>query len=386
MYTGVVFTVKKRSQLKIAFVHDWLNGMRGGEKCLEVLCELFPEAHIYTLFYRSSRLSPLLRSREKHASWLQYVPFINSIYRYFLPFFPRAMRSVRVADADVVVSLSHCAAKGFSTAGDTKPLHLCYCFTPVRYLWELSDVYFYRGRLAFLKRMLLEPIFAALRKWDFATAQRVDRFVAISTCIRERIAKYYERESMIIFPPVDTDFYHILPDCSRDDYYLVVSALVPYKRIDLVVDAFKHNGRKLVIVGDGPELRRLKAAASSNIVFDGWQSNEVLRKHFNTARALIFPGKEDFGIVPLEASACGLPVLAFGQGGVLDTIEDGQNGVLFPEQTVESLNAAVTGFEQMSFDAEEVRACALNFDRALFARNMSTFIIESAREAGIISD
>ncbi len=360
----------------VVFVHDWLTGMRGGEKCLEALCEVYPDAPIYTLLYDPGAVSETIRRHSVHTSWMQKIPGVRRIYRYLLPLMPLAVRSWRLPPGTgLVVSLSHCVAKAVDRRGALR--HICYCFTPMRYLWDMPEAYFYRGGLGGVKRLLLSPLLNLFRRWDRRTADGVDRFVAISGVVKQRIKRHYGRDSVVIFPPVDTQFYDILPAtpaCGGEPFYLVVSALVPYKRIDLAVETFNRNGKPLRIVGSGPDLARLKRLARPNVVFEGWQDNETLRIRYNQARALIFPGVEDFGIVPLEASACGTPVIAFREGGVTDTVTEYENGLFFDAQTPEALNDAVGRFEKLSLDKKVVRSYALPFGRNEFKTRIQSFL------------
>ncbi len=314
--------------LRIALVHDWLTGMRGGEKCLDVLCRAFPLATLYTLIHRRGSLSPAIESMAIRTSPLQRIPHVFRFYRHLLPVMPLAARGWRLKSVDLVISLSHCVAK--SVVPPAGVPHVCYCFTPMRYAWHARD----------LSRELVGPadqrtlarlMLAQLREWDKATASRVTHFVAISETVRQRIADCYGRDSRVIQPPVDVDFY--TPEAEnrpRDDAYLVVSALVPYKRCDQAVAACTISGRRLIVIGEGPERGRLAALAGPTVQFLGWQPDEVIREHLRRCRALLFPGEEDFGIVPVEALACGMPVIALGRGGAAETIDE-TVGRTYPE-------------------------------------------------------
>jgi glycosyltransferase involved in cell wall biosynthesis len=358
--------------LRIALVHDWLTGMRGGEKCLEVMCELFPDAPIYTLLHVKGAMSPLIESKTIHTSFLQRFPFVEQKYRMYLPLFPFAIEAFDFSDYDLLLSTSHCVAKGAKPRGDT--LHLCYCFTPMRYVYEMYDDYFGKGQAGMATRMAMKIVAPLLRLWDKKTANRVHHFVAISEHVRRRIHRHYGREAEVIFPPVDTAKFQ----ASRRDegYYLIVSALVPYKKVDLAVKAFNKTGKRLIIVGKGPDEEKLRQLAKPNVEFVGWKSDDELALLYAGCTALVFPGEEDFGIVPLEAMASGKAVIAYGKGGALETVQDGLSGVFFYKQTVEALEIAVSKAEQMQFDVENVRKRALQFSRSIYKDAMKKFIEE----------
>ena len=352
---------------KTALVHDWLNGMRGGEKCLEVLCEIFPESPVYTLFCEKNKVSHEIARHSVRQSWLGSLPGVRSVYRYYLPLFPAAIESFDLKDYDLVVSTSHCVAKGARRREGAR--HVCYCFTPMRYAWTFFDEYF--GGRGALSRGLIRRLLERLKAWDLRANSRVDHFVAISRHVQKRIHDYYGRPSEVIYPPCDTDFY--VPDGEpREDFYLIVSALVPYKKIDRAIRALA--GRRLVIIGDGPERKKLEKNAPEGVQFLGWRPDEALRDYYRRARALVFPGEEDFGIVPVEAQACGCPVIAHGVGGALETVIDGQTGVFFAEPTEAALQDAVARFEKASFDPVRARENALRFSRERFKNEMKAMI------------
>ncbi len=301
--------------MRVALVHDWLTGMRGGEKCLEVLCRAFPDATLYTLIHRRGSLSPAIESMKIRTSALQRVPGVFRWYRQLLPIMPLAARGWRLSDVDLVISMSHCVAK--SVVPPPGVAHICYCFTPMRYAWQGRDTYLESWSNRPVRRLLARRLLSLLRRWDRATSSRVSHFVAISETVRRRIARCYRRDSRVIQPPVDVEFYTPAADAKpRDEAYLVVSALVPYKRIDQAVAACRESGRRLIVIGEGPERARLEALGGSSVQFLGWQPDDVIREHYRRCRALLFPGDEDFGIVPIEALACGMPVIALGRGGV----------------------------------------------------------------------
>lgn len=363
---------------RVALVHDWLNGMRGGERCLEVLCEIFPDAPIFTLFYEKGKLSPKISTHPIHPSRIDRWPQVYKRYRHYLPFFPHAIESMDFSSYDLVISTSHCVAKAAKKKKEA--LHICYCFTPMRYAWGFFDEYF--GDQNFFLRALIREVIGRIQKWDLAVSSRVDHFVAISHHIRKRIQRAYDRSADVIYPPCDTDFYTPEPDRESEDFYLVVSALVPYKRIDLAIEAFGGTSRKLVIIGEGPERKKLESRAPKNVQFLGWQSDEVLRYSYRRARALIFPGEEDFGIVPVEAQACGCPVVALGEGGALETVVEGKTGLFFNEKTSDDLRLALDRFETMTWNPKEIREHALKFSRQRFTDEMKTYI-ESKLKVGL---
>ena len=373
---------------KVALVHDWLTGMRGGERCLEVFCELFPEADLFTLVYQRGALSPIIERMAIHTSFLQYIPRAPRIYRHLLPVLPLAIRQFRLSGYDLILSSSHAVAKGVRRRG--VPWHVCYCFTPMRYIWDQSAVYFPRERFTLPSWVILQALFRYLRAWDVKNSRGVDAFIAISEHIAAKIGAYYNRTASVIPPPVDCEFFtpDRVPQNDGPPSYLIVSALVPYKRVDLAVAAFNRLQSPLVIIGVGPERQRLERLAGPHIRFLGWQPDGVVRDYYRRCRALIFPGEEDFGIVPLEAQACGKPVIAFGRGGALETVipldaaprRDTSGleptGVFFYEPTVEALCETVLLFQRQAaaFNAKACRRNALRFDRPLFKARIRAFL------------
>ena len=359
---GWVYSAAMAEPKRIAIVHDWLTTMRGGEKVLEAICGLFPNADLYTLIHRKGSTSPTIEGMPIHTSFIQHLPFAGRIHRYYLPLFPAAMERFELADYDLVISSHHCVAKGVRTPPET--LHICYCHTPMRYLWTLYDEYFGEGKAGFITRLGVQMFLGYLRRWDVRTAQCPKHFVANSGHVRRRIREIYHRESEVVHPPVDVGSF--VPSHVNDRYYLVAGALVPYKRVDLAVEAFNRTGERLVIAGEGPDLIRLKRTAKQNIEFVGWQTDAQLRVLYSGCRVLVFPGEEDFGIVPLEAMASGKPVIAFGKGGALETVVDGVTGLLFANQSVDSLLDAIRRCSSRDFEPEVLRKHALKFDRSVF--------------------
>jgi glycosyltransferase involved in cell wall biosynthesis len=340
-----------------ALCHDWLTGMRGGERVLEILCDGFPEATIYSLIANRDSVSETIRKHPIETSWLQRIPHISSHYRSCLPLFPAPIKKLAPTDVDLMVSTSHCVAKSIQTHPNTR--HLCYCFTPMRYAWTFYDEYFGKSRT---KAAIAKPLLAALRHWDRKTASRVDRFVAISNHVQKRIKDFYGRESDVVYPPVDTERCTLSPTPEQHGGFdLIVSAMVPYKRVDLAVAAYTRLGYPLKVVGVGSKLAEIKETAGDTVEFLEWQTDDAILKLYQTCRQLVFPGEEDFGIVPLEAQSCGRPVVAYGRGGALETIQDGLSGTFFAEQSTESLIQAIQDSAAREWDPQAIRKHAEQF-------------------------
>ncbi len=361
--------------LRVALSHDWLTGMRGGERVLELLCDGFPTASLYTLLHNPTSVSERINGHPVHTSPLQRIPRIHQYYRYFLPVHPWAISRFAPEPADLLISTSHCVAKGLPRPSGAR--HLCYCFTPMRYAWTFYDEYFGRNPL---KKAVLKPLLHYLRRWDYDRAQEVDRFVAISHHVRKRIEKYYDRNADVVYPPVDTE--RCRPgEPGHDGYDLIVSALVPYKRVDLAVSAYTQSGYPLVVVGTGTEYEQLRREAGPNIAFMGWKTDDEILALYQRCRMLIFPGEEDFGIVPVEAQACGKPVVAFAQGGATETLLDQETAIFFPEQTVEALSEAVTRCAETEWDPARIRQQAETFSIQHFIDELAASI-QRCRTAG----
>lgn len=367
--------------LRVALVHDWLTGMRGGEKCLEVLAEIFPEAPLFTLLHVPESVSKVLEARPIHTSCIQKIPRAERIYRWALPLFPRAIENFDFDDFDLVLSSSHCVAKSAMVRPDA--LSVCYCHTPMRYVWDRFDDYF--GDKPFPARQLIAWQAARLRRWDKETAPRVDHWLANSTVVRKRILDWYgvaPQKVNIVHPPVDVERFQgagqlpVPAGLVSRGYDLVVSALVAYKKIDLAVKASLASGRTLVIVGKGPELARLQELAKSapgkgKIIFAGAVSDADLPAYYGHCRSFVFPGLEDFGITPLEATAAGRPVVAYGVGGVLDTVTEGLNGLFFHEQSVGAMAEALSD-ERLDnpWDESAMAEHVTSFSRDRYRREM----------------
>jgi glycosyltransferase involved in cell wall biosynthesis len=375
--------VRQNSGVRVALVHDWLTGMRGGERCLEVFCELFPDADVFTLLHVPGSVSPAIERHRIVTSFVQRLPGAARHYRNYLPLFPRAVEAFDLRGYDLVLSSSHCVAKGARPAPGAR--HVSYCFTPMRYVWDLYDDYFGR-RAGPIVRTVMPPVAAALRRWDRRSSARVNDFVAISHHVASRIHRWYGRSAEVIYPPVDVQRFEPA-DGDGGEFYLVVSALVPYKRIDLAIAAVARLGRRLLVVGSGPEERALRAVAAPGVEFLGWRSDAEIADLYRRCRAVLFPGVEDFGIVPLEAMAAGRPVVAFAAGGALETVvppggSEPPTGLFFEVQTVDALVEALRRLESgaIAFDPKALRAHAEEFDRPHFRERIAAFLRD--RRAG----
>ena len=361
--------------MKTALIYDWLVTMGGGEKTLAAIHEVFPEP-IYTLVKNQQWLEKgPFKGTEVHSSFLQKFPYAERFYRYLLPFFPMAVEQFDLKGYDLLLSVSHAVAKGVLT--QPHQLHICYCLTPMRYAWDLTHSYV--EPLPLLQKILARRTLHKMRNWDIASLNRVDHFFAISQYVAKRIARIYGREAEVIYPPVDTE--RFIAHAKREPYYLTVSRLVPYKKIDLIVEAFaKMPDKKLVVIGDGPEMKKIREKAKSNVELLGQQSEGVVREYMQKAKGFIFAAEEDFGIVVLEAQAAGAPVIAYGRGAALETVVDQKTGIFFREQTPASLIEAVGRFERMEFDPRVVRENALRFNKARFQKEFKEKVEKKIEE------
>lgn len=351
--------------MRVAIVHDWLTGMRGGEKVLAAICEMYPDATLYTLVRVRGSVSDTIERRRIVTSPAQWLPAAGRVYRNYLPLFPAAVELFDLDAYDLVISSSHCAVKSVVTAAGAT--HVCYCHSPMRYAWDQFGAYFGPDQVGEVKSRALRPIMAALARWDASTAGRVDRFLANSQYVAGRIRRYYNRGSTVVYPPVDTEYYSppagtLDPDAG----FVIVSALVPYKRLDVAIEGARRVKARLTIVGRGPEEARLRQLAGPDATFLGWRSDEDIRALYRRAAAVLLPGVEDFGMVPVEAQACGAPVVALRSGGALETVVDGVTGVLVDDATPDAFAEGLHRVETTRFDRTAIRANAERFSRHRF--------------------
>jgi glycosyltransferase involved in cell wall biosynthesis len=369
----------------VAIVHDWLTGMRGGEKVLEAICELYPDATLYTLVHVRGSVSAGIERHRIRRSAVQWLPGAGRLYRNYLPLFPTAVELFDLDRYDLVISSSHCAVK--SVIRHPSATHVCYCHSPMRYAWDQFGAYFGPDQVGRRRSRLLRPVMARLARWDAATARRVDRFLANSQYVAGRIRRYYNRGSTVVYPPVDTTFYR-LPDPARPrqsepSSFLVVSALVPYKRVDIAIAACRKAGVPLKIVGRGPEEDRLRQLGGDGVEFLGWRTDEEIRNLYRASTAVLLPGVEDFGMVPVEAQACGTPVVALGQGGARETVDDGVTGILVEDNSIDGFAAAVSRAASLEFDPRVIRERAERFSRERFLADFQTAVEDAMAERSI---
>ena len=357
---------------RVALVHDWLTGMRGGEKVLLELCRLFPRCEIHTLLWNRGSVHPEIERRVRQTSFLQKLPWAATAYRNYLPLFPAAVRSLDVGDVDLVMSCSHAVAKGVRVPAGVP--HVSYVHTPMRYLWDDTGSYFEAGRGRRWKRLTLAAVAPYLRRFDTRTVAGVSHFIANSENVRQRIRRLWGVDTTVIHPPADTDFFRPADPPLDEDNYLVISSLEPYKRIDLAIDAFRGLPRRLVVAGSGSQADDLRRSVPPNVSLLGHVTDEQLLDLYQRCRALIFPGVEDFGIVPVEALACGKPVICFGRGGVTESVADGETGIHFHPQTAAALQEAVIRSEKAQWDPQRLRRAALPFSRNRFRDKMGSFL------------
>jgi len=355
---------------RVAILHDWLTTFGGAERCVVLFHKLFPAAPIYTLVCDHANLPEELKSTRIITSFIQKLPDAARKYPNYLPLMPRAVEQWDLSGYDLVLSSCHCCIKGVITREDQA--HVCYLYTPIRYIWDLYHIYLQHTKMSGIRRKVFEWTSHYLRMWDFCAAQRVDKFIAISETVRRRIEKTYQRKSGVIYPPVNTDFFVPDPEGERD-YYLVVSRFVPYKRVELAVEAFASRPDALLVVGGGPENAKLRAMATPNVEFIGKVTDKELSLLYQNAKALIFPGIEDFGLTPVEAQACGRPVVARGKGGATETVIDGVTGVFFEDDCADDLNEAISRLSKLEVDSKACRESALRFNEERFLEEiMST--------------
>jgi glycosyltransferase involved in cell wall biosynthesis len=363
--------------MKVAIIHYWLVGMRGGEKVVEALCRMFPGSTLFTHVYNPAAVSDFIRSQDVRTSFIDKLPRSARLYKSYLPLMPLALEQLDLRGYDLIISSESGPAKGVIPPPHS--VHLCYCHSPMRYLWNMFHDY--HEQAGMLTRFVMPPLAHYLRNWDALSAMRVDGFIANSATVKARIHRYYGRHADVVHPPVDVEAFDVLPPSELGDYFLMVGELVRYKRPDLAVEAFNRLGLKLVVIGGGEMLGEIRRLAGPTIEVLGSQPFDVLKHHYARCRALIFPGEEDFGIVPVEAMASGRPVLAYGRGGACETVECGISGLFFYEQNVESIIGAVRQMQSMSFDPEVISKRAGRFSSSQFTSRI-TELVDRAMSSG----
>ncbi len=365
-------TLTAMAPMKVAIIHYWLVGMRGGEKVIEALCEMYPEADIFTHVYQPDAVSETIRRHKIIPTFINALPRAATMYKNYLPLMPMALEQLDLRGYDLIISSESGPAKGIIPPADA--LHICYCHTPMRYIWNMYHDY--RDNAGRLARLMMPPLSHYLRMWDVTSAARVDSFVANSTTVARRIHRYYGASSVVIHPPVDTAAFSVVAPSELAEYYLMAGELVSYKRPDLAIRAFNEMQLQLVVIGGGEMLDEIRRLAGPTVTVLGSQPFDVLKQHYARCRALIFPGEEDFGMVPVEAMASGRPVVAFGRGGATETIAPGVSGVFFAEQSVESICAAIRALTVLEIDPQKIAAHAAQFGREQFFQKMRAHIDE----------
>jgi len=363
----------KGKNMKKALVHDWFSVYAGAEKCVESFTNIWDDFEIYSLidFLSDEDREIILKGKNVKTSFIQSLPFSKKKYRNYLPFFPMAIEQHDLSKYDVILSSSHAVAKGVLT--HSNQLHISYVHTPIRYAWDLYHQYLRESGLdTGLKGKLAKYFLHKIRMWDISTINRVDHYIANSNYIARRIKKIYGKESTVIYPPVDVEKFKLHEE--KEDFYLTASRMVPYKKIDLIVEAFSKTDKKLIVIGTGPDMEKIKSFAKNNVEFLGFASDKVLLAYMQKAKAFVFAAEEDFGIIPVEAQACGTPVIAFGKGGALETVVDNETGIFFHEQTADSIIEAVHNFEKQKFDTKIIRKNAEKFSVAIFEKKYSKFV------------
>lgn len=356
---------------KVAIVHDWLTNYGGAERVIEIFCEIFPDAPIYTLVYDKNNMEDKFPEKKVKTSFIQKIPFSEKIYTKMLPLMPRAFESFDLNDYDIVLSSSSSCAKGVITGPET--MHVSYIHSPMRYAWDLYHEYY--NETGLLSKIFMNLFMINIRQWDIINTTRIDHLLANSSFVKRRIKKYYKREAKVIYPPVNTDFFRPSNE-NKENYYFIVSRFVPYKKIDLAIKAFNEMGKKLIVAGSGSQEDYLKKIAKSNIKFVGRVSDQKLKEYYQNCKALIFCAKEDFGIIPVEAQACGKPVIAYGKAGALETVENNKTGVFFKNQTVKDLKIAVNKFENNSFSKNYIRNHSEKFSNQRFVSEIHDYVLE----------
>lgn len=359
--------------MKIAIVHDWLVTYAGAERVLEQIIALFPDADLFSLVdFLPENKRFFIKNKKVKTSFIQYLPFAETKYRYYLPLFPMAIERFDLSKYDLIISSSHCVAKGVKVSRNQT--HICYFHTPVRYAWDLREQYLIEANLdKGIKKIIANKVLDYIKDWDIRTITRINYAVCNSNYIKERIRKNYGINAVVIYPPVDISKFEVCE--KKENFYLTVSRMVPYKKIPLIVEAFsKMPDKKLIVIGDGPEFDKVKKIRTQNIELLGYQEDSVVKEFMKKAKAFVFAAEEDFGIVVVEAQACGTPVIAYGKGGALETVIDGVSGTFFKEQTIESLISTVNSFEKMSFDPIKIRQNTERFSIDRFKKEFLSFI------------
>lgn len=361
--------------MKIALVHDWYYVNGGAEKVVKAITSIFPDCDHFALFDVMSDNDKLkvINTTQVKTTFIQKLPFISRFHRKYLQLYPYAIEQLDLRQYDLIISSSSSVAKGVLT--NSNQIHICYCHSPMRYAWDLYHNYLHESDFNWLAKLYAKKVLHKIRIWDIISSNRVDYFIANSQYIAQRINKIYKRDSKVIYPPVDVEYFS-LDEKSTRDYYFTASRMVSYKKIDLIVETFVKNGKKLVVAGDGPEFKKIKSIAKDNIVFLGHVSNEKLKQYLQNAKAFIFAAEEDFGIAPVEAQACGTPVIAYGKGGSLETVIDNKTGLFFYEQIIEKLDEAITRFEKTTFNYNEIRNHAVKFSEERYKSEIIEFVKE----------
>jgi len=364
--------------MKVALVHDWLYVDGGAEKVLSAFLEIYPDADIFSLvdFLPDDKRERLLNKKRATTSFIQKLPFSKKYFKHYLPLFPIAVEQFDLTKYDLVISSSYAVAKGVLTPPSS--VHISYCHSPVRYAWDMYHTYIKEHDIKGIKALFIKYVLHKIRIWDIISSNRVDYFIANSNFVKKRIDKFYKREAEVIHPFVDTDKFCL--ETKKEDFYLTASRLVPYKKIKLIVEAFNKSGKKLVVIGEGEEYKEIKNIAKSNIKVLGYREDDVLIEYMQRAKAFVYAALEDFGIVPLEAMACGTPVICYGKGGVKESVVDGKTGVFFFEQNSEALNEAIKKFEDMRFDPVFISKHALSFSKERFKKQIKSFVEEKMKE------
>ena len=364
--------------MKTAIVHEWLVNYAGSEKVIESFINIWPDSDIYTLvdFLDEDQRKIILKGKHPKTSFIQHLPYAEKQHRKYLPLFPRAIESFNLSNYELIISSSHSVAKGVKTKKNQ--LHISYCHTPMRYAWDEADYYLSEANLTKgLKGKIAKLVLNYLRRWDLRSAKNVNYFIANSKHIAKKIRRIYDRDADVIYPPVDVDRFSLVTE--KENFYLTVSRLVPYKRIDLIVDAFaKMLDKKLVVIGSGPEINKIKSKATPNVDVLGYQNFELLKDYMQKAKAFVFAAEEDFGIIVVEAMACGTPVIAGNYGGTAESVIDGVTGILFPEQTVDSIVEAVKKFDVIahSVNYKAIRRHSEEFSREIFEKKIKNYVDE----------